>query len=312
MSGPVRILHLEDDDADRRLVEARLREEGFRAEFTAVAEWLRFLDALKHDRFDLILADFRLPGFDGLQALDECRTHRPEKPFVFVTGSMGEELAVESLKQGAVDYVLKANLARLGPAVRRALADAEERARRQRAEEDLHEAQRIALLGSWRWYAECDTVAASDGFLRIFGLEPAQGVPRLREQRGRLYPAEAWERLHQATLEVLRTGGRHELDVEALRGQTPIWVTACVEPVRDPRGNIIGLRGTVQDTTARKQTEENLRAANRELSRFNQATLGRELRIIELKKQVNSLAARLSEPPIYQTDFGPERPRPTA
>ena len=153
MNSRLRILHLEDDPADVRLVQNLLREDGLNAEITTVGDRQSFLSAVKRDEFCLMLADFRLPGFDGLQALAEWRAQWPERPFVFVTGSMGEELAVESLKSGAIDYVLKANLARLLPAVRRALAESDERERRQQAEEDLHEAQRIAHLGSWRWDA---------------------------------------------------------------------------------------------------------------------------------------------------------------
>ena len=313
MNSPVRILHLEDDAADVRLVHSILRAEGVLAEITTVGDWQTFVAALQRDEFGLMLADFRLPGFDGLQALAEWRARCPQKPFVFVSGSMGEELAVESLKSGAMDYVLKGNLARLAPAVRRALADADERARRQQAEGDLRQAERIAHLGNWRWDAQTDTTIGSDGLLAIFGLDPAtQSLPRFREQRGRLYPVEAWERLHQAALQTLRTGASYELDVEAFRGGTLIWVTARGEAVRDAKGVIVGLHGTLQDITSRKQAEEELRRANQELTRFNQVTLGRELRVIELKKQVNKLSARLGESPAYRTDFDPQPTQPSA
>jgi CheY-like chemotaxis protein len=304
MGPPLRILHLEDDAADARLIQGMLGEDGLNAQITTVGDRQTFLNALTDEEFDLMLADYNLPAYDGLQALAEWRARWPERPFVFVSGRMGEELAIQSLKNGAIDYVLKGNLARLVPAVRRAVADADERARRHEAEEDLREAQRLARIGNWRWYAESDTTLGSKGLLLLFGLDPAtQSLPRFRDQRGLLYPVDAWERLHQASLQTLRTGVGYEFDLQAFRAGTTIWVTARGETLRDSKGAITGLRGTVQDITARKQVEEELRAANRDLTRFNQVTLGRELRIIELKKQVNSLCARLGEAPTYRTDL---------
>jgi CheY-like chemotaxis protein len=313
MISRLRILHLEDDPADVCLIQDVIRADTLNADITTVGDGPAFLNALEHDEFGLMLADYRLPGYDGLQALAVWRARWPEKPFVFVTGAMGEELAVQSLRSGASDYVLKSNLARLLPALRRALAEAEERARRQQAEADLREAQRIAHLGDWRWDAETDTSTGSDEMFVIFGLDRAtQGLPRFRDQCGLLYPVAAWERLHQAALRTLRTGMSYELDVEAYCGRTSIWVTARGEVVRNAKGVIVGLHGTVQDITARKRVEEELRAVNQELTRFNQVTLGRELRIIELKKQVNGLCARLGEPPAYRTDLDPEPSQPSA
>jgi phosphoserine phosphatase RsbU/P len=304
MNSLLRILHLEDDPADARLIQGMIRQAGLEADITTATGRESFLTALEDEGFQLMLADFNVPGYDGLQALAAWQARWPEKPFVFVSGRMGEERAIESLKSGATDYVLKGNLARLVPAVRRALSDAEERARRRQAEEDLREAQRIAHIGNWRWHAETDTTVGSDGLLAVFGLDPAtQSFPPFREQRGLLYPVEAWERLHQAALQTLRTGVAYELDIEAFHSSTLIWVTARGEVIRDTKGVIIGLRGTIQDITARKRTEEELRAANRELNRFNQATLGRELRIIELKKQINAMCARLGEPLVYRADL---------
>src|SRR5262244_4189680 len=92
-----------------------------------VATRAAFLDALRDFNPDLILADYSLPSFDGIAALSIAREQCPAAPFVFVSGALGEELAIETLKQGATDYVLKQRLARLAPAVRRALGEAEER-----------------------------------------------------------------------------------------------------------------------------------------------------------------------------------------
>ncbi|MBI5687567.1 MAG: response regulator [Verrucomicrobia bacterium] len=137
MDTPLRILHLEDDPADVRLVNDALRDQGLNAEITLVGDRPGFLATLERDDFDLILSDYKLPGFDGLQALSLWQAKWPGKPFIFVTGSMGEERAVESLKSGATDYILKENMVRLVPAIRRAVTEADEHARRQKAEQEL-------------------------------------------------------------------------------------------------------------------------------------------------------------------------------
>jgi signal transduction histidine kinase len=132
----LRLIHLEDDLNDRELVAGALRADGILCSLTSV-EGKEAFEAALEDRPDLILADFKLPGFDGIQAQEIAARRCPDVPFVFVSGSMGEEIAVERLKCGATDYVLKHNLDKLPSAVRRAIREAEERRQRVRAEEDL-------------------------------------------------------------------------------------------------------------------------------------------------------------------------------
>jgi PAS domain S-box-containing protein len=134
----LRILHLEDDRRDAELVEATLAGEGLRATITRVDNGTSFRSALESDAFDVILADYNLPMFDGLSAQLLTAELRPDTPFIFLSGSIGEELAVDRLKNGATDYVLKDRMARLPSAVRRALAEAAERTERRRAEEHVH------------------------------------------------------------------------------------------------------------------------------------------------------------------------------
>jgi DNA-binding NtrC family response regulator len=137
MKIPLRILYLEDDKSDVELVRAKLQEEGFDCDLTAVETRTDFTAALEKDSYNIILADYNLPFFDGLSALSIDLEKRSLVPFVFVSGSMGEELAIESLKSGATDYVLKQRLSRLGPAVRRALKEAEEHRELRKAGEEL-------------------------------------------------------------------------------------------------------------------------------------------------------------------------------
>ena len=137
MNSALHILHLEDDFNDAELVQTALEEDGFRFDMTCVETEADFLAALAKNNYDIILADYMLPSFDGLAALAIAHENTPEVPFIFVSGVMGEELAIETLKNGATDYVLKQRLSRLAPAVRRALKEAKEHLKRKKAEEEL-------------------------------------------------------------------------------------------------------------------------------------------------------------------------------
>lgn len=119
MKLQLRILHLEDDPLDAELIEATLVESGIDCEVHLVAGEEDFRAAVEAGGIDLVLADFSLPSFDGMSALAIVRKHYPDLPFVFISGRLGEEAAIESLKSGATDYVLKSRLARLEPAVTR-------------------------------------------------------------------------------------------------------------------------------------------------------------------------------------------------
>src|SRR5678816_388245 len=121
MSSPLRILHLEDDAKDAELVQALLEGDGIVCQVTRVETGEEFLASLEAGGFDLILADYSLPSFDGPSALQLAVEMRPEVPFIFVSGALGEEVAIEALKIGATDYVLKERLSRTSAAVRRAL-----------------------------------------------------------------------------------------------------------------------------------------------------------------------------------------------
>ncbi len=140
----VRIIHLEDNPFDQELVAAMLARSDIACEFVYAEDREAFQSALEHERADLIISDFSLPGYDGAKALEVAQHIRHDVPFIFFSGTLGEEAAVESLKNGATDYVLKQRPERLVVAVRRALAEAEARAVRQRIEAELR--QRDALF----------------------------------------------------------------------------------------------------------------------------------------------------------------------
>jgi signal transduction histidine kinase/DNA-binding NarL/FixJ family response regulator len=159
MKTEIRILMVEDSTADACLMDRELRKGGLAFQATRIETKEDFLSELNQNRPDLILLDHGLPSFDGFTALKLARERVPDVPVIFVTGSLGEETILKTLKQGADDYVLKHHLPDLVPAVHRALMHAEERRRRCKAEEELQarvrQQEMVAKLGL-RALATCD------------------------------------------------------------------------------------------------------------------------------------------------------------
>ena len=145
----VRVLHLEDNAADAELVHATLESVGISCEITPVQTREEYSDSLRKGGYDIILADYRLPGYEGMSALRLTQELCPHIPFIFVSGTMGEDAAIEALTEGATDYVLKQKLSRLAPAIKRALYEAENQRERKRAEERLAKLnERFLMFGA--------------------------------------------------------------------------------------------------------------------------------------------------------------------
>src|SRR6266850_3056946 len=134
---PLRVLLIEDSESDAELAMWRLKEAGYVCTFRCAVNEIEMRAALRAELPDLILSDFSLPGFDGMSALAIARAEAPAVPFIFLSGTIGEERAIEALKCGAIDYVLKSNPKRLVPAVERALQEAELRRTSQLAERQV-------------------------------------------------------------------------------------------------------------------------------------------------------------------------------
>jgi len=180
MNSQLRILYLEDDPRDAELVQETLSADSIVCYITRVETESDFIASLEQGGFDLILADYTLPSFDGISALKIAAQKRPEVPFIFVSGTLGEEVAIEALTIGATDYVLKTRLSRLVPSVVRALREATERADRKLAEESLRrsetyltEAQRLSSTGSFGWNVSSGTIFWSEETFRIFEFDRA-------------------------------------------------------------------------------------------------------------------------------------------
>ncbi len=142
----IRILHLDDSAADAELVRTRMEGEGIRCDITLVSNRLSFESALARETFDLIFSDHSIPGYDGFSALRYARQAQPQTPVIMLSGTLDDAQAVESLKSGATDYILKQRLPRLVPAIHRALREAEERRRQQAADERIREQANLLNL----------------------------------------------------------------------------------------------------------------------------------------------------------------------
>ncbi len=282
MNKPLRILMLEDDLADAELVTRELQKAGIEFVLRRVDSRDGFERALDEFKPDIVFGDYRLPTFDGLSALIIARERAPDVPFIFVSGAMGEEFAIEFLHRGAADYVLKDRLAKLAPAVRRALDEAEARRWRRQAEIELEESEE-----KFRQMAEAaqDAIAIidSDGKVvfwnraatRIFGYS-AEEISG-RDLHEILAPAHYLDAYRSGWPEY-RQNGRgavvgKTIEVTALRrdgSEFPAEVSISAALLKRQWHAI----GILRDISERKQAEDALRRSNRflrTLSRCNEA-----------------------------------------
>ena len=271
---PLRILHLEDEPNDAELIRQTLARDGLICEVDVATGRDEFLAALERGDPELILSDFSLPGFDGPSALRIVRERTPELPFILVSGTLGEEAAIESLRSGATDYVLKHRLTRLGPAVRRAIEEAAERRRRRQVEDTLHHDRQFlrALLESLEvGVVACDAQGALTHFNRaardFHGLPDLGGIPRMDLIRACLLRADGKSRMSEEDLPILRAlRGERVRNAEGtliLPDAPPRAVLMSGRPLVDAQGRRLGAVITIQDITERKQLEGQLRQAQK-------------------------------------------------
>jgi signal transduction histidine kinase/CheY-like chemotaxis protein len=255
------ILLLEDSSIDADLVRAHLLKEGFVFELDRVESREDFETALRTRPYDLILADHSLPNFNGVAALDYVREHHAGIPFIFVSATLGEELAVECLKQGATDYVLKQRLSRLGPAVTRALELARERrsrllseAKLRDSEERLSFALTASNIGDWRLDLASGEMECSSICKANYG-QPADVPLNLPEFLNAIHPDDV-NRVRQA---LQPTGEPHaSCDVEyrvVWPDGTLRWILTRGRAICDEAGKPVGMAGISLDVTDRKLAE---------------------------------------------------------
>ena len=288
---------LEDDAHDAELIQELLETDDFVCEITRVQTRTDFVTSLENAEIDLILADYKLPSFDGLSALELARDARADLPFIFVSGSLGEEVAIEAVKIGATDYVVKSRLSRLVPSVQRALREAQERAERKKAEEAfrrsemyLAEAQRLSLTGSFGWNPTSGKIYWSDETYRIFGCEPTI-EPTVQLVLERTHPD---DRMRLRQIIDRASSQRSDFDAEhrlLMADGSVKHVRAVAHPSTSEDPENFEFVGAVMDITERKRAEE-----ERERLRQLEVDLAHSNRVSVMGELAASLAHEIKQP----------------
>jgi len=261
-SDLLRVLILEDDHHDGELLTRELRRAGLSFTSRQVAEQSGFLGELQTFQPDVILADYNLPGFGGVEALNLAREHCPEVPFIFVSGAMGEELAIESLKMGATDYVLKGRLDRLPSVITRALKEAAEVAERRRAEEARRKSEEdFRLLVKnlpgvvFKGFADGSVTFWDDKIEQLSGFKAAFFTTKGWKWLDLILP-EDLPHVRQVFLQALK-GDRHYIREYRIRDRQgriiPIQERSCI--ILDEAGRIEYVIGVLFDITERRRAE---------------------------------------------------------
>ena len=250
------ILHLEDNLRDAELANELLAVEWPGCAITRVDNRADGLAALRRGGFDLVLSDFSMGSFNGLEALQLAQEHQPDVPFIFFSGTIGEERALETVRAGALDYVLKDNVQRLVPSIRRALKESEERRRREQAERAIRELADIIDRAS-----ESIVVSDLDGRItawnrgaeRLYGLSATEAVGRTAEELFFSTIAQKLRAAHEATCEA-EAEWRGEINVTTRDGREVI-VDLHMTLIRDDAGRPKARLSIATDITGKKKLE---------------------------------------------------------
>ncbi len=301
---PIHVLIIEDSENDMALLIRELRKGGFELFYERVDTPEAMSAALDLKKWDIILSDYSLPRFNGLEALKLLREKKIKTPFLIVSGSIGEETAVEVMKSGVQDYIMKDNLSRLVPSVKRALRERNLEQEQKKTEEALAKAQeRFRSI-----YESCrdgitfidfkgHILDANHSFLQMMGYSRDELLHLKYEE---MTPID----YHRTDLEmidkVIKTGTSVEYEKEHIRkdgSRVPVSITRFV--VKDANGFSTGVASFVKDITERKKIEKDLKERQDYLERFHKLTVGRELEMVKLKNEVNELLEKLGRPKKY-------------
>lgn len=309
----ISILSLEDSVSDFEIIRKNLVKAGFDIAISRVENATDFSNAIQSQTFHVILVDYNLPSFDAVGAINLCNQCCPDTPVICVSGAIGEIKAIEILKLGAVDYVLKDRLERLPFSVKRALEEAREKKNRKFAEEALIKSENrlkdiIFSIADWVWEIDLDgkyTYSSHQGTDlidlsqdEIIGKKPFDFMTESESQRvSALYAEFIKNKAPIVDLENWIIG----------KSNSKICLLTNGLPIFDQQGNCIGYRGVNKNITERKLVEENLKQNENELNFAQQiARMGNwsfDLRTNKMKWSKNMYLILGYEPNTFEPDY---------
>jgi len=255
----LQILLLEDDPVDVELIQTTLKNGGIEANLICVTRRSDFSEILKTQLPDLILSDYVLPSFDGIAALKIAQQFCPQVPFIMVSGMLGEELAIETLKQGATDYVLKQRLDRLVPSAKRALRESQERQERLRVEEALRQTDDLlraivdaSPVGIITLNPQKKVIAWNIASERIYGWQSQEVI----NQALPVIPPEEQKQFERLFQQALQNHTLTNYEFQHLgKNKDLIEISVSLAPLHNAQGNVCGVVMTAIDITTRKRIE---------------------------------------------------------
>ncbi len=274
MGTPLKLIIVEDSEDDAMLLVRHLRRSGFDPVYELVSTKEQMNSALDRQAWDIIIADYFLPHFSGVAALGLLKERGIDIPFIIVSGVIGEETAVEAMKAGAHDYLMKGNLARFIPAIERELREAETRREVRLAEEALRESQRklLTLMSNLPGMAyrshtdrEWTMEFVSDGCMDLTGYHPSDLVKNKRISYGQLIHPDDREQVWKLIQAGVKVKNPYQLLYRIKTAQGAIkWVWGKGRGVFSDDGQLLAMEGFITDITEQKEGEEQLKASLKE------------------------------------------------
>jgi PAS domain S-box-containing protein len=299
MEDPIKILLVEDIPEDAEMIWKEISKSNISFEKKHVDNERDYISALKSFNPDLILSDFSLPQFNGLKALELKNELNPTIPFILVTGSINEETAVELMKAGADDYIIKENLKRLVSAIDQALKKKAIARSKATVEKDLRQSEKIfsAFLEYCPVYFffkdnECRPIRLSKNYEEMLGRPVEEAIGKTMYE---LFPEDLARSMINDDLKIIRNNVAVKV-VEVFGDRT--FETTKFPILLDGMKNY--LAGFTIDITEQKKAEAALKQKVEELERFNDITVDRELKMIDLKKEINELLIKSGEKERYK------------